>query len=157
MTPLRAISTLAALAALGAMRAAYPMASAGPCRSEAVGKDTYSAYLERFIARIADIASEDPNHPAAHELRIADSLPLLKRSEVRVEKRRSACQDAIAAVDRANRDLIDAGTWKKAKSVIVLRAGDVYVVQDPDQYTGEWMPTYVFDKEFTRVKVVLLF
>ena len=105
------------------------------------------------VREIRDLASEDGADSLRHAQRIWDSLPSVAARQVRVIKDKAVCPRALDAMNRANRDSVASGGdgWI-AKSVTVIRVGDVYVVTDPMELAGEYRLMSVYDTAFTRLK-----
>jgi hypothetical protein len=146
MTAFKLLSMTAALLA-GVF--AGPRTADHPCAAD-------SPDVAPFTARIRGIVSESPGDLYARQNRIADSLPLLAANTVQMEKHKSVCRRALTAVNAARRELRP-GIGDSATSVLVLKAGPVYVVLDPNRRGEEWASAYVFDLDFARLKKVFLF
>ena len=149
MRSITAALLLLSLAAGARLRPSAPRG--GACRH--ASKDS-----GLLVARIREIVTEDPVNPAPHEGRVADSLPLLSPSAVRLIVADTAtCRRVIAVVNANNAVLISQGKLHLSDSAYVLSAGPVFVMQDPDQQIGEWTSTYVVDSAITRVKAIMGF
>jgi hypothetical protein len=112
----------------------------------------------RFQQHVQELVAEDPVNPEAHAQRVADSLPYLSKSQVHLVVRdTTTCRRVIGLVNSFNATLISTGTLRASDSALVLSAGPVFIMQDPDQFTGEWLRTYVVDSAITRVMSVMAF
>ena len=110
-----------------------------------------------LLFHVRELVSEERTLPLAHETRLGDSLPLMPPSQVTVVADVAVCRRAIEAVNAAHDVPDPAAAPYVTTQVLVLRAGSVYVVADPDRKAGEWIPAYVFDRKFTRLLHVFLY
>lgn len=89
-----------------------------------------------------------------HDSRLHDSLPSVPPSAVMVVKDKAVCSAALVAINREYEALVARGAppWT-VRAVLVLRIGDVYVVEDPLDARDEWRAMFVFTHDFSRLKV----
>jgi hypothetical protein len=99
-----------------------------------------------LVTSIARSATAGPSEVAWVRLREYLHIPESTPDSVYAVTDPSVCEAAGNAFS-----LTRGNAPTDGRSVIVVKAGDAYVVKDPDDRAGEWALVMVFDQQFNRL------